>query len=169
MCRTLKCTQDEAASAVGHPDHCNRGRWLWVLMEWLSTLSLPILSYIHAGLGAAEVDPPSGSVIANFEGTANATTLTCNVTNSQGSQTSTSWFVQNFRGSQSNLQSITNSFVPELFSVDGDPRPGFNITLRNRLTIVNLTSELDDVTVYCGTGQNPEQANFILRVYSKFV
>ena len=107
-------------------------------------------------------------MIANFEGTVNATTLTCNVTNSQGSQTSTSWFVQNFRGSSS-LQSITDNFVPELFSVDGDPRPGFNITLRNRLTIVNLTSELDDVTVYCGTGQNPEQANFILRVYSKFV
>ena len=106
-------------------------------------------------------------MIADFEGTVNATTLTCNVTNSEGSQTTTSWFVRNFRGF-SNLQGITDSFVPELFSVDGDPRTGLSITFRNRLTITNLTSELDEVTVYCGTGQNREQANFVLRVYSKF-
>ena len=107
-------------------------------------------------------------MIANFEGTVNATTLTCNVTNSEGSQTTTSWFVQNFRGSSS-LLSITSSFIPELFLLDGDPRPDLNITFRNRLTIVNLISELDEVIVYCGTGRDRERANFVLRVYSKLL
>ena len=44
------------------------------------------------GLGVVDyVDPPSGSAIANFEGTVNASTLICNVTNEQGLQISTQW------------------------------------------------------------------------------
>jgi hypothetical protein len=50
-------------------------------------------------LGAVDfIDPSSGSVVANFEGCLNATTLTsCNVSN-EGSQLDTFWSVENFRG-----------------------------------------------------------------------
>ena len=66
-------------------------------------------------------DPASGSLIANFEGTENATTITCNVTNSQGAQISTQWTLTNFRGS-TGLQSVNNA-APELFEITGDPWP----------------------------------------------
>ena len=118
----------------------------------------------------ATVDPPSGSVIANFEGTANASTLTCNVTLSDGSTpTSTEWFVQNFR-EISALQVINDDFFTEIFTVGGDPRPTDPTrTFRNRLTLLNFTAELDRVMVYCGTGgiSYRKQANFYLRVYSE--
>lgn len=114
-----------------------------------------------------QVDPPSGSVVADFEGAVNASILTCNVTNSEGFMVSTAWFVQGFRGSSS-LQAISGNFETEIFSVGGDPRPNDpSRTFLNELTILNFAADLDGVTVYCGTGQNREQANFTLRVYSK--
>lgn len=108
--------------------------------------------------------PPSGSVIANFEGTTNAAVLTCNVTNEQGLQVSSQWTLGNFRGHGSQLQSV--AVAPELFLVAGDqvtsdPR----ITYRNRLTVLRLTSELDGAKVYCGGGGQLQQANFTLRIY----
>ena len=108
-------------------------------------------------------------MIAHFEGTENASTLTCNVTNDAGFMTSTEWFLQDFRGSSA-LQVITNDFVTEIFSVGGDLRPNDPTrTFRNRLTFVNFTAELDRVTVYCGTASSRQQGNFNLRIYSKFI
>ena len=99
-------------------------------------------------------------------------TLTCNVLNSGGFRTTTSWFAQNFR-SQSDLVliSINNGMgFPDLFSFGGDPVPtDLTRTYLNQLTFVNFTSELGGVTVFCGTAVDREQANFFLRVYSKFV
>ena len=131
----------------------------------------PYLGISTVALGLATfVDPPSGSVIANFEGTVNASTLACNVTLRDGSmQTSTEWFVRNFMGISA-LQVINDDFVTEIFSVGGDPRPTDPTrTFRNQLTLLNFTAELDRVTIYCGTGGigNREQANFYLRVYSE--
>ena len=116
----------------------------------------------------ANVDPPSGTVIADFEGTLNITTLTCNVTTSGGTLIPTSWFVNNFRG-VSRLQTILEGFAPELFSISGEPLSNFPMTSsRNQLTILNLTLKLDGVIVYCGSGAEPQAANFILRVYRKY-
>ena len=111
------------------------------------------------GLGAVEgVDPPSGSVIANFEGTENVTTINCNVTDGRtpSVQLPTRWSIQDFRG-VAGLQTITDNFDTELFLVNGDPdlRGG---TFRNQLTILRLSSELDGVTVYCGIGAFPQQS-----------
>ena len=108
--------------------------------------------------------PTSGSVIAHFEGTVNVTVLTCNITNNEGLQISTQWTLGNFRGHESQLQSV--SVAPDLFLVTGDlatsdPR----ITYRNRLTVLRLTSELDGVKVYCGGGGQFQQAHFTLRIY----
>ena len=117
-------------------------------------------------MGAANfTDPPSGTLIANLEGAENATTLTCNITNPEGDQISTQWNVGNFRGSGPNdLRHITED--PELFFISGDPIPNFEpLEFNNRLTILSWTAELDEVIVYCGTGEMAQQANFILRVY----
>ena len=119
-------------------------------------------------MGAAKTDPPSGAEISDFEGTVNATTLTCNITNDQtGAQEITQWSIGNFRGVPA-VRTILADLAPELFLLSGDliinndPR----FTFLNRLTILNLTSELDEVIVYCGTGAGAaaEQANFTLRV-----
>ena len=108
--------------------------------------------------------PTSGSVIANFEGTVNVTVITCNITNNEGLQISTQWTLGNFRGHESQLQSV--AVAPELFLVTGDPATSDpRITYRNRLTILRLTFELDGVKVYCGGGGQLQQAHFTLRVY----
>ena len=118
------------------------------------------------GLGLVTFsDPPSGSVVANFKGTLNATTLTCNVSNnnSSGHQVTSVWTMKDFRNS-SGHENITQ-VAPDLFYVDSDPNTQPGAKFRNRLMILNFTSELDGETVYCGTEANPEEANFTLRVY----
>ena len=113
------------------------------------------------------MDPPSGSVIANFEGTLNAITINCSVTNSQGARVTTEWTLTNFGGDESDALFTLTNIAPELFSFSGDPIPGFNVTYMNSLTVTNLTSDLDGVIIYCGTGIQFQQANFTLRIYRK--
>ena len=113
------------------------------------------------------MDPPSGSVIGNFEGTLNATTMTCNLTTPWGSRAVTTWSVGNFRGV--GLQLYLLSLAPELFLLGGDPIPGGQpdgATYDNQMTILNLTSELDHVVLYCSLSSETV-ANFTLRVYRK--
>ena len=96
------------------------------------------------------MDPPSGSVIANFVGALNAITINCSVTNSQGARISTGWTLINFGGSDA-IFTPNNTASPELFGFSGDSVPGFHFTYENSLAITNLTSDLDGVIVYCGT------------------
>lgn len=104
------------------------------------------------------VKPPSGSVIAGIEGTENVTTLICNISaNADGVYIGTQWSLQNFNGTQGLLH-IGNSF-PELFLIDGDHS--------NQLTALNMTKELDGVKLFCGTGAQPQMANFTLRIRRK--
>ena len=123
------------------------------------------------GLGAVTgVDPPSGEVIADFEGAENVTTIMCNGTDGRVPpiQLETRWSIENFRNTPG-LQAITNDLDTNLFVVSGDPDPvGPSGSFRNRLTILRLTSELDGTTIYCGIGATPQQANFPLRIYSMF-
>ena len=124
-------------------------------------------SILTSGLGAAEADPLSGSVIANFEGTENVTTLVCNITGAMGRRDITSWSITNFRG-VSERRPLLTTLAPELFQFGGDPIPETpSFTFQNRLTILRLTSELDEVVIYCGFGGSPAQANFILRLFRK--
>ena len=117
------------------------------------------------GLGEAQTDPSSGSVIADFEGAANVTTLVCNVTEMSGERGVTVWSIANFRG-MSGVAILLLTTAPGLFEFGGEPIPATpQFTYLNRLTILQLTSELDEVVLYCGTGRNSEQANFILRIY----
>ena len=132
-------------------------------------LGIPIILLVRTGLGAAQTDPPSGSVIADFEGTANVTTLVCNVTGTTNERGITVWSVENFRGGSGVAGLLlTIATAPELFGFGGDPIPSApNFTYLNRLTIRQLTSELDEVVLYCGTGSSSQQANFLLRIYRK--
>ena len=76
----------------------------------------------------------------------------------------TQWNLENFRG----LGLGPTSNAPELFEIGGDPHPDYpDATYLNRLTVLNMTSELDDVILYCGTGAQPRQANFTLKIYRK--
>ena len=116
-------------------------------------------------LGAVVTDPPSGSVVGNFEGAINAIIVTCNVTNELGNRAINTWSVGNFRGAR--LRGFDLNLAPELFLVGGDPIPSFpSATYDNQMTILNLTSELDHVVLYCGLGGKLE-ANFTLRIYRK--
>ena len=115
------------------------------------------------------VDPPSGQVIADFQGAGNLTTIMCNATDGgvPPTQLDTRWGIENFRG-VAGLQTIVDNFDTNLFLVSGDPMSGGG-SFRNRLTILRLTPELDGVTVFCGLGAFPRQANFPLRIYRKLV
>ena len=120
------------------------------------------------GHGAVQfVDPPSGEVIANFEGSENFTTIMCNVTGSSGTQATTRWGIENFRN-VSTLQNILGSTEPTLFLISGDCVNG-NININNRLTVLRLIPELDGAILYCGTGALPQQANFPIRIYREFM
>ena len=121
---------------------------------------------MYTGLGIVDfVDPPSGTIIFNLEGTINATTLTCNISHN-GQQVSTQW--NWVRASSLYLISIAES--SEHFLISGPPDPlDTRFSLRNMLTILNSTFELDGATVFCGTGAQPQLANFTLRVFSKLL
>ena len=126
--------------------------------------------FLYAGHGAADfVDPPTGTLIVNFEGTLeNAVTITCNITHiiqNVVTQISTQWNIENFRNS-ANLVSLPSDNIPEI-TIDGDLRPSGS-TFRNRLTISALTSQLDGVIIHCGTGEQPQQASYPVRIYRKF-
>ena len=120
-----------------------------------------MIFFAFVGYGAADfIDPaPSGSVIANFEGTINATTLICIVTRGE-TQIDTFWSIANFRGVADRQSLLSLGSSPNLFVVEG--------LFFDELTITNWTSEIDQVIVFCGTGGEPMQANVTLRIYRKF-
>ena len=93
------------------------------------------------------------------------TTIACNITHG-GIQITTQWNVANFRGGGPNSL-FAHTVAPELFSVGGDPIPNTNYLFNNELTVLNWAAELDRAIVYCGTGQDPQQASFTLRIYSE--
>ena len=125
------------------------------------------------GLGVLRVDfvdPPNGSVIASFEGTANVTTILCNISFS-GIQATTRWSIENFRDTRG-LQNIASNLLDTgLFMISGDPIPDDpqNFTFQNQLTILTLASELDGLTLYCGVGAMSRLVNFSFRIYRKLI
>ena len=121
---------------------------------------------MHAGHGAASfIDLPTGDVVANFEGAVNDPTLTCNVTN-EGSQVSTIWSVANFGGVATPRPVTIADPQSDILLISGDLRPNLTFTFGNRITVLNWTSTVDAVTLFCGTGREPEQVSISLRIYS---
>ena len=106
-------------------------------------------------------------MIVDFEGANNITTITCDVVASTRNQINTEWSETNFIG-VSGFQTLSSN--PEIFYFSGDPIPGTvpTQTFRNRLTILNMTNDLDRVTIFCGSNTIPAQAHFFFRIYRKF-
>ena len=100
---------------------------------------------------------PSGSVVANFEGAINATTLICNVTREE-TQIDTFWSFANFRG-VAGIQPLILISSQNPFLADG--------FFLNELIVTNWMTEVDRVIVFCGTGGDPTQTNVTLRIYRK--
>lgn len=99
------------------------------------------------------------------------TTLVCHCDNPRinNEQDITVWNTANFSG-VSGVTGILLSTAPELFEFGGDPIPAMPMfNFNNRLTILQLTSDLDEAIVYCGIGGDPQQANFILKIYCKYI
>ena len=112
------------------------------------------------------VDPPNSSVIADFEGTLNATTITCSIVNNSRNQDKTVWSISNFRGVPS-FCALGDDTAPEIFLFSGDPIPGAGPiqTYRNRLTVLVLSSDLDHVIISCGNSTLLVQAHFTFMIY----
>jgi hypothetical protein len=111
--------------------------------------------------------PSSGMFLADNLGTENFTTLNCSIL-AYNEPVYIRWSMENFRSISSNL-TVDNDTAPESFYIEESM---INITSTNfftqsHLTILNLTSDLDGVVVFCGTHEDPKVANFSLRVYCK--
>jgi hypothetical protein len=143
---------------------------LYVLKDCEFNTQSAQFSYVKVlfstGLGVVLFSqPPNGTLIANFEGAMNATTLFCNISGDGINQITTTWSIQNYRGS-TGLVDITSS--PEPFIVSGPPNPlAPQFSLLNELTVSNWSSDLDGATIFCGTGQDQREASFFLRAYRK--
>ena len=120
------------------------------------------------GLTVGFIDPPNGSVIVDFEGTLNVTTITCNIVNNSRNQERIVWSISNFRG-VSSFRVLGDNIAPEFFQFSGNPIPGAppTQTYRNRLTVLVLSSDLDHVMIACGNITLPVQAYFVFRIYRK--
>ena len=104
---------------------------------------------------SSNFDPPSGSVLPGVQGTINFTTLSCAIVSGDMNRTVV-W----------SIQLLSDN---EITQINDSKEVGFVIhgSLQNKLTVHNLTSNLDGAVLYCGTEQEPQLANFTLRIYRK--
>ena len=104
-----------------------------------------------------------------FPGTQNIT-LICEISNSNGDRHATAWLKQTSEDREEGrgLQSITAGNNDGIFTISspGTVGPsGFPDT--SELTIVPLSEELDDTTIFCGS-EDPV-TNFTIRIYCELV
>lgn len=113
-----------------------------------------------------KVEPQSGSLLVGFIGTENFAILNCSIFAGSEKQFVV-WSVQNFR-SNAAVQKIENATAPELFCVTNQS-DHHNVFTQSHFLIRNLNSDLDSVTIFCGTERKPQLANFTLKVYRKCI
>lgn len=110
--------------------------------------------------------PLSGSLLVDYCGAKNFTTLNCSILTSSR-PVHIVWSVQHLRNNSAILM-VEDNTEPELFYiVESVKTASQNFFSQSYFTILNLTSELDGVIVYCGTKEEPKIANFSLRIYCK--
>lgn len=114
-------------------------------------------------IGAGDVtnlDPSNNTVIAHFEDEGESCDFTCEVKNN-GTQTDTVW---SFKNGLAESEKIIGGHI------SGDYRPGSQSHYSNHLQITDCSlRELDGVTVYCGSQNNPKQAFFELKVCGELI
>ena len=107
--------------------------------------------------------PSSGTLLADSLGAENFTILNCSILASSTPVT-VLWRVENFRNSSTDLV-VKSDTAPELFYIEEKVTKSKHFFTQSHLTILNLTSDLDGVVVFCGTNEDPKLANFSIRVY----
>ena len=107
------------------------------------------------------VGPQNVSVIIGLEGASNTTTLNCSIVTNKN--ISLFWSLQYLNGTQ--VQPVLSSTEPDLFNITTSENHSTHI--QSHFHILNLTSDLDSVKVFCGTDQEYQLANFTYRIYRK--
>lgn len=102
---------------------------------------------------SSNFDSPSGSVLPGIERAINFTILSCDIVSGDMNRA----VVWSIKFSDKEISQIAKS--DEAFLIHG--------FLQNKLTVKNLTSNLDGAVLYCGTEREPQLANFTLRIYRK--
>ena len=123
----------------------------------------------HCALGVCFVEesvPESGSTLAGSEGEKNITIFCRVLRGVGGSQMQTEWFIETPSCPELIVDNDPN-FVN--YVVAGDTLPNSRFNSRTNLTILSLTSDLDNAVISCGLAGSPSirDANFTLRLYSK--
>jgi hypothetical protein len=117
-----------------------------------------ICFFIGFDIGLKE-SPQSGSIILDLA--SNSTTLSCSIVADKN--ISLLWSLQYVNGTQ--VQPVLSSTAPDLFNVTiSDNRSTY---IQSHFQILNLISDLDGVTVFCGTKEEHQLANFTYRIYRK--
>lgn len=109
-----------------------------------------------------ETEPASGSVITDLEGSVNGTSITCNIFSAE--KWPIVWHLQNVQGNP-DIQPLSDSANMFVVHNDSDLHSGSHSF---KLTILNSTSTLDGVVVFCGTAERPRLANFTIRIIRKY-
>ena len=112
---------------------------------------------------ASNLNPPNGTVVAQTLGFENYT-FECDVSDN-GVQTFSQWNLANYRGVKG-LQGLT-FILPDVILSGTLYVGGVFPTYRNHLTFPTFIAELHDTTLYCGSGDDAQLAEFYLRVYCK--
>lgn len=108
-------------------------------------------------------EPHPGSHLIHYEGSLNIITLKCTKFNDNEEII---WSLQNFRHN-TEVKRVRDIEIPELFyNISNEAE---NYSIRSHFTIHNITLQLDEVVIFCGTNEEPLLANFTLHVkdYSK--
>ena len=105
-------------------------------------------------------EPENGAVFTDLEGSINATIFTCNIFDSINTEQATVWSLQKPESVDSEF--VFNSDLSSMFHARDSSYKN------NQLTIHNLTSRLDGVTIFCGTEAEFKLAFFTLRINREF-
>ena len=134
---------------------CLLGVGLVIMIISIKRKLLNRLEIEHFLLDRVETRPGCGALIAGYKGDRNMSALVCNVFR-DNQQTTTVW----------SAGTATSRGIIPLSQSSGSLSVSNNI-YASKLSILALTSDLDNLVVYCGTEEKPELANFTLRIYSK--
>ena len=135
---------------------------------------ITFIIFFEGNSGHTHIDPPNGSVIANFEGgNASIFCWISNVTepNDESDTVTLLWGISNYNGSKQD-EKLDNVHDPSNhFLTTRDPLDHYEI--QSTLFISNMSHSLmDGMIIYCGADLDDvveEMSRVFIRVYSKLI
>ena len=117
--------------------------------------------------GSNTFDPSNGSTVLKFEG--ETTNFFCQLFTGNKSesdnQETTIWSILNFNESTELLR-IENVLAPSDYSISSGPTEN-NDNTNDVLTLLHVSTALDEASIVCGTKNQQQVGTFTLRIYSK--